>query len=99
MIQAISVSINHMECGDWEQTTEVVVPTLVTNVGTYGRTVIQMMHAPWNDDTLTDSGMNCCMTNNWKLLGEIKTLSDPVKVRTALESNDEIMVFSECRHL
>ena len=51
------------------------------------------------DGKMTDSGANCCMTNNWKLLEEIVKLDHPTKIGMAAGRDMEDISFTLCTHV
>ena len=51
------------------------------------------------DGKMTDSGANCCMTNNWKLLEEIVKLDHPTKIGMAAGRDMEDISFTLCMHV
>jgi hypothetical protein len=55
---------------------EVMIDTMVTDVGKYGHTLkYDARCLCGGSEKLSDTGVNCCMTNNLKLLKNIMILS------------------------
>ena len=54
---------------------------------------------PATNGKMDDSGANCCMTKNWKLLENITVLSSPVQVGMALEKDGVHFDMTLCKHV
>lgn len=79
--------------------TQVMAPTLVADIGTFGHTYSHKRDFNVNEGKMADSGANCCMTNNWKLLEHIKLLPHPIQVGIALEKADSTVEMTACKHV
>jgi len=79
--------------------TQVMAPTLVADIGTFGHTYSQKRILDVNEGKMTDSGANCCMSNNWKLLENIELLPHPIQVGIALEKADSTAEMTACTHV
>ncbi|KAL7489459.1 hypothetical protein ACHAW6_015069 [Cyclotella cf. meneghiniana] len=71
---------------------EVIMTMMVVDVGQLRHTWV-MAHHP----KLTDTGANCCMMNNWKLLDNIQHLATPIQIGMAIDPKAESMACKDCR--
>jgi KUP system potassium uptake protein len=91
-----------VDVDDNEMITEVLGSSIVADIGTFGRTwkINSTTTGPATPDgKMTDSGANCCMTNNWKLLEEIVQLEQPMKIGMAVNGDKEDITFTLCTHV
>ena len=79
--------------------TQVMAPTLVADIGTFGHTYAQKRIVDVREGKMADSGANCCMTNNWKLLENIELLPLPIQVGITLEKVDSTAEMTACTHV
>jgi hypothetical protein len=46
---------------------------------------------------ISDSGANCCMTNNWKLLENVKVLDEPINIGMVIDNEGIGCLYNECK--
>ncbi|KAL7488123.1 hypothetical protein ACHAW6_013728 [Cyclotella cf. meneghiniana] len=99
MVNEVLQTVEPVKVEDNHPPTQVMAPTMVADVGRYGRTYFQQATLKWDRGKMADSGANCCMTNNWNLLQNIEQLEQPVQVGMALEQADSHIDMTMCQHV
>lgn len=79
--------------------TKVMTPTMVADIGRIGHTYVTHNVGELDKGKTADSGANCCMTNNSKLLDDIKLLTKPIQVGMALEKDGSHLEMMICKHV
>jgi len=98
-VNAIQQSVEATQCVTQSPPTQVSAPTLVADIGTFGHTSSHTSLFDTTEGKMADSGANCCMTNNWKLLEDIELLPNPIQVGIALEKRDSAVEMTLCKHI
>lgn len=77
----------------------IVATTMVADIGLYGHTYLSQGQTTTNVGKMADSGANCCMTNQWHLLQDVKELPNPVTVGMALEADGSQVEMAKCKYV
>jgi hypothetical protein len=87
--------LSHLD--DQELIQEVLASSIVADVGTYGHTRILKTGMDLKGK-MADSGANCCMTNNKRLLEEMECLDTPMSIGVALTEKGSEFSYAQCTH-
>ncbi|KAL7489867.1 hypothetical protein ACHAW6_016194 [Cyclotella cf. meneghiniana] len=99
LVKAVNQVDDNRYVDDSIPPTAILAPTLVADIGGCGHTYLYPQPQLARAGKMADSGANCCMTNNWQLLENIKPLSTPVQVGMALEQEGSTIEMTKCTYI